>query len=270
MPTTVRPPLGPTKRTSPGQTDVLSIFTDTRSPTSKLTAAGCDPLGGPKELFAAEALRLRPPPCSRRFSLFALPRTWCAGMAGGRAGRAASTGFNGLRLNVHGACRLIRGSPDGIPAGIVLRGSPMALAWAHERYESFRCHPYANEDRVVRAYVGVFMEKMLAELDGGGAKGVEHVFRNLALFLSPPVAALDGGGQPLSDLRNALPDGGEAYDALGLDGARLADALLGALPWRGASAHDPGRVLVAGPGAPAAQVDRALAAVGPLGAYKRR
>ena len=52
--------------------------------------------------------------------------------------------------------------------------------------------------------------------------------------------------------------------------ARLADALLGALPWRGASAHDPGRVLVAGPGAPAAQVDRALAAVGPLGAYKRR
>ena len=146
----------------------------------------------------------------------------------------------------------------------------MALAWAYERYDAFRCHPYANEDRVVRAYVGVFLEKMLAELDGGGAKGVEHVFRNLALFLSPPVAALDGGGRPLSDLRNALPDGGKAYDALGLDGARLADALLGALPWRGASAHDPGRVLVAGPGAPAAQVDRALAAVGPLGAYKRR
>ena len=94
MPTTVRPPLGPTKRTSPGQTDVLSIFTDTRSPTSKLTADGCDPLGGPKELFAAEALRLRPPPCSRRFSLFALPRTWCAGMAGGRArGSGSLYGF---------------------------------------------------------------------------------------------------------------------------------------------------------------------------------
>ena len=102
----------------------------------------------------------------------------------------------------------------------------------------------ATAAAVARAYVACFAEKMLGELEAGGRKPVEHVFRNLALFLSPPVTALDGGGRPLADLRLALPDGGAAYDALRLDGARLADAVLAALPCEGASPHDPGRVLV--------------------------
>lgn len=40
-----------------------------------------------------------------------------------------------------------------------------------------------NED-VVRVYVGVFMNKMLAELNSGDKKPVEHVFRNLVSFSS--------------------------------------------------------------------------------------
>ena len=122
-----------------------------------------------------------------------------------------------------------------------------------------------TDEAVVRAYVGAFLEKMLGELNEGHEKGVEHVFRNLALYLSPPVTALDGGGAPLAQLRDALPPGCAArFDALGLNGARLADGLLARVPYKGASAHDPGRVMVAsadfdGPGAPAAQVDYMLA-----------
>ena len=87
----------------------------------------------------------------------------------------------------------------------------------------------------MRAYVGAFLEKMLGELNEGHEKGVEHVFRNLALYLSPPVTALDGGGAPLAQLREALPPGCAArFDALGLNGARLADGLLARVPYKGA------------------------------------
>ena len=89
------------------------------------------------------------------------------------------------------------------------------------------------------------MEKMLTELNAkGDRKPVEHVFRNLALFLSPPVTALDGGGCPLADLRTGLPDGvAERFDSLQLDGARLADAILETIPQEGRSSYDPGRTL---------------------------
>ena len=77
------------------------------------------------------------------------------------------------------------------------------------------------DDRlVVRQYAGAFLEKMLGELAAGNEKGVEHVFRNLGLFLSPPVTALDGGGVPLARLRESLAPGVvERFDALSLKGA---------------------------------------------------
>ena len=86
---------------------------------------------------------------------------------------------------------------------------------------------------------------MLAELKAGEEKGAEHVFRNLALYLSPPVTAFDGSGAPLATLRAALePGAAEKYDQLGINGARLADAVLAELPYKGASPHDPARVLI--------------------------
>ena len=118
-----------------------------------------------------------------------------------------------------------------------------------------------DERAVVRAYVGTFLEKMIGELNAGHEKGVEHVFRNFALYLSPPVTALDGGGSPLAQLREGLPAGcAERFDALGLNGARLADALLSRVPYKGASAHDPARVMVACGDfeSPEAQVDFVL------------
>jgi len=88
-----------------------------------------------------------------------------------------------------------------------------------------------DDQSVVRRYAGVFLEKMINELnnDGEGGfekKGVEHVYRNLSLFLSPPVTALDGGGIPLSRLRDGLDPGiADRFDSLSLNGARLADAI---------------------------------------------
>jgi hypothetical protein len=99
---------------------------------------------------------------------------------------------------------------------------------------------------VVSTYADASMVKTLRELDEGEPKLVEHVFRNLALYLSPPVTALDGGGQPLAALRDDLAPGiVAAYDELCLDGARLADLILSAIPFNGTSADDPGRIMVA-------------------------
>jgi hypothetical protein len=136
-----------------------------------------------------------------------------------------------------------------------------------------------SAEAVVRAYAGSFLAHALAMLiddddGGGGGAGVwpqpsvleRHVlFRNLALYLSPPVAAVssleelqaahtdapepggeeeedddDGGGgggesgsggEPflLADFRESLGGGAMVaaeFDKLGLDGARLADAIL--------------------------------------------
>jgi hypothetical protein len=133
------------------------------------------------------------------------------------------------------------------------------------------------DDRsVVRQYAGVFLEKMLGELNAGqgGDKGAEHVFRNLALFLSPPVAALDGGGVPLARLRDGLAPGvADRFDALSLSGARLAEAVLAEIPYAGASAYDPGRVLVRSAefDRPSAQVDAIFSSIwaaAPLAAFK--
>lgn len=104
-----------------------------------------------------------------------------------------------------------------------------------------------NDDQmIVRCYAGVFLEKMLEELNTGhNKKGVEHVYRNLSLFLSPPVTAVDGGGVPLAQLRDALePRIVARYDALSLNGARLADAILSELPSQGQSLYDPMRILI--------------------------
>jgi hypothetical protein len=108
-----------------------------------------------------------------------------------------------------------------------------------------------DDQSVVRRYAGVFLEKMINELNNNGEggfddKGVEHVYRNLSLFLSPPVTALDGGGVPLSRLRDGLDPGiADRFDALSLNGARLADAILSEIPSsKGKSSYDPGRVLI--------------------------
>ena len=102
-----------------------------------------------------------------------------------------------------------------------------------------------SAEEVTRMYAAAFLVKMLAEVDGGDRKPVEHVFRNLALFLSPPVTAIDGGGVPLAELRGRLVPGiAASYDKLGLDGARLADAILECLPYEGRSAYDPHRIIV--------------------------
>ena len=109
-----------------------------------------------------------------------------------------------------------------------------------------------DDQSVVRRYAGVFLEKMINELNNNGEggfeneKGVEHVYRNLSLFLSPPVTALDGGGIPLSRLRDGLDPGiADRFDALSLNGARLADAILSEIPSsKGQSSYDPGRVLI--------------------------
>ena len=114
-----------------------------------------------------------------------------------------------------------------------------------------------KDAEIVRIYAGAFIEKMVGELARGERKSAEHVFRNLSLYLSPPVSALDGGGSPLAALRETLPPGAAArYDKLGVCGARLADALLAEFPHDGASAHDPARALLPPPGAtPSAQWD---------------
>ena len=108
-----------------------------------------------------------------------------------------------------------------------------------------------DDQSVVRRYAGVFLEKMIHELNNNGEggfdeKGVEHVYRNLSLFLSPPVTALDGGGIPLSRLRDGLDPGiADRFDSLSLNGARLADAILSEIPSsKGKSSYDPGRVLI--------------------------
>ena len=107
-----------------------------------------------------------------------------------------------------------------------------------------------DDQSVVRRYAGVFLEKMIHELNNNGEggfeeKGVEHVYRNLSLFLSPPVTALDGGGIPLSRLRDGLDPGiADRFDSLSLNGARLADAILSKIPYKGQSSSDPGRVLI--------------------------
>lgn len=104
-----------------------------------------------------------------------------------------------------------------------------------------------DDQSVVRRYAGVFLEKMINELNNGegSEKGVEHVYRNLSLFLSPPVTALDGGGIPLSRLRDGLDPGiADRFDSLSLNGARLADAILSEIPSKGQSYYDPGRVLI--------------------------
>jgi len=133
-----------------------------------------------------------------------------------------------------------------------------------------------DDQSVVRQYAGVFLEKMLGELAAGEGreKGVEHVFRNLAIFLSPPVTALDGGGFPLARLRDGLAPGvAERFDSLSLNGARLADAILSEIPFKGVSAHDPGRVLIGSAefDQPSKQVDAIFAsiwAVAPLHTFK--
>eukprot|EP00588_Corethron_pennatum_P006202 CAMPEP_0194296124 /NCGR_PEP_ID=MMETSP0169-20130528/55233_1 /TAXON_ID=218684 /ORGANISM="Corethron pennatum, Strain L29A3" /LENGTH=291 /DNA_ID=CAMNT_0039045497 /DNA_START=36 /DNA_END=911 /DNA_ORIENTATION=- len=133
-----------------------------------------------------------------------------------------------------------------------------------------------DDQAVVRQYAGVFLEKMLGELIAGegGDKGVEHVFRNLALYLSPPVTAIDGGGVPLVRLRNGLVPGvGDRFEALALNGARLADAILAEIPYAGTSAHDPGRVLIRSAqfDQPSTQVDAIFASIwaaAPLEAFK--
>jgi len=121
------------------------------------------------------------------------------------------------------------------------------------------------DDRlVVRQYAGVFLEKMLEELQAGNEKGVEHIFRNLALFLSPPVTALDGGGVPLSRLRETVnPTVVEQFDGLSLNGARLADVILSKIPFKGKSAYDKDRVLVASKKfrSPSQQVDAIFASI---------
>jgi hypothetical protein len=102
---------------------------------------------------------------------------------------------------------------------------------------------------VVSTYADAFMVKTLSELDEGEPKLVEHVFRNLALYLSTPVTALDGAGQPLAALRDDLEPGiAAAYDELCMDGVRLADAILSEMPFNGTSAYDPNRILLAVPG----------------------
>jgi len=104
-----------------------------------------------------------------------------------------------------------------------------------------------DDQLIVRRYAGVFLEKMIDELNNGEGqeKGVEHVYRNLSLFLSPPVTALDGGGIPLSRLRDGLDPGiADRFDLLSLNGARLADAILAEMSSKGQSSYDPGRILI--------------------------
>lgn len=132
-----------------------------------------------------------------------------------------------------------------------------------------------DDQAVVRQYAGVFLEKMLGEIIAGDKKkGAEHVFRNLALFLSPPVTAIDGGGVPLARLRNGLAPGvADRFDALALNGARLADAILAEIPCAGTSAHDPERVLIRSAqfDQPFTQVDAIFASIwatAPLEAFK--
>ena len=133
-----------------------------------------------------------------------------------------------------------------------------------------------DDQSVVRQYAGAFLEKMLGELARGEGreKGVEHVYRNLSLFLSPPVAALDGGGVPLVRLRDGLAPGvAGRFDSLSLGGARLADAILSEIPFEGASAHDPGRVLIGSAefDRPSEQVDAIFASIwaaAPLDTFK--
>lgn len=72
-----------------------------------------------------------------------------------------------------------------------------------------------------------------------------YEFHDLALYLSPPVTALDSRGVPLADLRDTLaPEVVASYDQMGLDGARLAEAILSDLPVNGTSSWDPVRVLI--------------------------
>ena len=92
----------------------------------------------------------------------------------------------------------------------------------------------------------------------------QHAFRffvlQFSLFLSPPITSVDGGGSPLANLQDELPPGvASAYDQLSLSGARLADAILSQIPFKGSSAHDPGRVLIGTPDiSPALQANRIL------------
>ena len=63
----------------------------------------------------------------------------------------------------------------------------------------------------------------------GHTKNVEHVYRNLSLYCSPPegLFVLDGGGCQLKGLTEELEEEEvEAFVKLDLSGALLADALL--------------------------------------------
>ena len=158
------------------------------------------------------------------------------------------------------------GIAAGITSGIVTPQPKRAFASKGNAATSMNTNVVMGDQSVVRQYAGAFLEKMLGELATGNEKGVEHVFRNLALFLSPPVTALDGGGVPLVRLRESLaPEVVESFDALSLNGARLADAILSKIPFEGKSAHDPGRVLVASAefrfDPPSKQVDAIFASI---------
>jgi hypothetical protein len=69
--------------------------------------------------------------------------------------------------------------------------------------------------------LGNFLEKMLGELNAGGAKSCAHVYENLSLYLS--------GG--LKEWRAQVsPDCVSAYDLLRLDSPAVAKAVIRLLP----------------------------------------